>query len=155
MTEIQKLDAQAKNLARDFHRTEAELLEVLISMMRKKAFLVLGYAGIWDYCKRCLNLSEVQSGYYKRVAEKSEEVPELKEAIEQGTITLSLARRIAPVITSESSGEWIEKASTLKQRGARAGSLREESQRPRQRAHPSRFERAFRNETTHHSRSGS
>ena len=116
MTEIQKLDAQAQNLARDYHRTEAELLEVLITLRRKKGFLILGYSGIWDYCQRCLKLSEAQSSYYKRVAEKSEEVPELKEAIEQGTLTLSVARRIVPVITKESSSEWIEKAATLKQR---------------------------------------
>ena len=85
-------------------------------MRRKKGFLILGYSGIWDYCQRCLKLSEAQSSYYKRVAEKSEEVPELKEAIEQGTLTLSVARRIVPVITKESSAEWIEKAATLKQR---------------------------------------
>ena len=43
-------------------------------------------------------------------------VPELKAKIENGSINLSSARRIAPVLTRENQTEWFTKASTLSQR---------------------------------------
>ena len=43
-------------------------------------------------------------------------MPQIKTAILQGEITLSQARRIAPVITKENQEEWIEKARSLTQR---------------------------------------
>ncbi len=49
------------------------------------------------------------------MAEKSDEVPEINQAIQQGELSLSQARRIVTVITPENKNEWIEKAKTLKQ----------------------------------------
>src|SRR6185295_9449765 len=71
--------------------------------------------GIFDYYVRRLKLSNAQAFYFKSVAEKSEEVPEVKEAILQGEITLSQARRIVPAINASNHREWIEKAKTLTQ----------------------------------------
>ncbi len=68
------------------------------------------------YCTQALGLSEAQAGYFNKVAIKSQEVPALRAAIDNGTLSLSQARRVASVITPENSLEWIEKASTLPQR---------------------------------------
>jgi hypothetical protein len=110
------LDEKAKTLAKEYLRTEAELLLVLMDMKRKRAFAELNYAGIFDYCERALKLSRAQAFYFKTVADKSEEVPEIKSAVIQGELTLSQARRIAPVVTKENHEEWIEKAKVLPQK---------------------------------------
>jgi hypothetical protein len=110
------LDTQAKNLAKEYLRTEAELLLVLMDMKRKRVFAELNYSGIFDYCERALKLSRAQAFYFKTVADKSEEVPEIKSALIQGELTLSQARRIAPVVTKENHEQWIEKAKVLPQK---------------------------------------
>ncbi|MFM8313494.1 MAG: hypothetical protein ACKOA8_04350 [Deltaproteobacteria bacterium] len=85
-------------------------------MKKEKVFIELNTTGIFDYCERALNLSRAQSYYFKSVAEKSEEVPELKKSIVQGTLTLSQARRIVPVINPSNQQLWITKAQTLTQK---------------------------------------
>lgn len=110
------LDDKARTLAKQYKKCEADLLEVLMQMEVEGAFLPLGFSGIFDYCHRALKLGEAQSYYFQRVARKSREVPALKDAIHEGRITLSKARRIESVITAEDSGEWIRKAETLSQR---------------------------------------
>ena len=109
------LDLKAKTLATDYLRTEGELLSVLIEMRKERIFSILNYSGIFDYCVSELRLSRAQAYYFKTVAEKSEEVPELVKAISDGQITLSEARRITPVITKLNHLEWIEKAKTFSQ----------------------------------------
>ncbi len=110
------LDSKATTLAKDYLRTEAELLSVLMEMKRRKLFFQLDYSGVFDYCERRLKLSRMQSFYFKSVAEKAEEVPALKSAIASGEISLSQARRIVPVVSPENCIEWVAKAQTLPQR---------------------------------------
>jgi hypothetical protein len=50
------------------------------------------------------------------VTRKSYEVPQLKEAINEGILSVSQASRIASVITPDTSSVWIQKAKDLKQR---------------------------------------
>lgn len=116
MTErTQELHVKVVRLAKDFLHTEGEILTVLMEMQQRRSFAELNYANIFDYCERALHLSRAQAYYFKTVAEKSVTVPELKEAIDQGELTLSEARRIVSVITPENSGEWINKAKDLSQ----------------------------------------
>jgi hypothetical protein len=98
----------AKSLAKDYLNTESKLLDLLIQMKQKKVFPELNYTGIFDYCESGLKLSRAQSFYFKSVAEKSEEVPEIQKTISQGSLTLSQARRIVPVITPQNQETWIE-----------------------------------------------
>ena len=112
-TQTQLLDASAKRLAKTLLLTEGELLTVLMEMSRLKVFAELNYSGVFDYCLRVLNFSREQSYYFKKVAEVSREVPELKAAIVQGELSISEARRIAPILTPANQAQWIEKAKTL------------------------------------------
>ena len=116
MNQAIQLDEKARNLAKIWKETEGELLDVLMEMRRSKSFLALGFTGVWDYCVRGLKLGEANAFYFKKVAEKAEEVPELKAAIDKGVLSVSQARRIAPVITNQNSETWIAKAAVLKQR---------------------------------------
>jgi len=110
------LDERAKGLARDYLRTEGQLLSILTEMRRKRVFAELNYSGIFDYCSLALKLSRAQAFYFKSVAEKSEEVPEIKAAVIQGELTLSQARRIVAVVTKQNHEQWIEKARSLPQK---------------------------------------
>ena len=113
---MMELHTKAKALAKTFKTSEQELLGVLMEMQEKNLFLALKYKHLFDYVERGLELGESQAGYFHRVAQKSRVVPELKVAVTSGEITLSQARRIAPVITQETAPLWIENAKTLKQR---------------------------------------
>jgi 5-methylcytosine-specific restriction endonuclease McrA len=50
------------------------------------------------------------------VARKSKDIPELKAELKAGSLHLSNARRIAPILNSENKTVWTEKAKTLPQR---------------------------------------
>src|SRR5580658_3529577 len=103
------LDKEAKHHAANFLHSEGQILLVLLAMREERVFAVLNYSGVFDYCTRALRLSNAQAQYYKKVAEKPEEVPEIKEAVVNGELSLSKARRIAPVVTPENHAERIEK----------------------------------------------
>ena len=110
------LHEKAVHLAQTYKTSESALLEVLMQMSAAQLFLSLGYKGIFDYCVRALALGEAQASYFNRVAEKSKTVPQLKEAIVSGHVSLSQGRRIVSVITPQNAEDWLKAASTLKQR---------------------------------------
>jgi len=110
------LDEKAKGLAKNYLRTEAALLSLLMEMTRRRVFPELNFSGVFDYCERRLKLSRAQSYYFQTVASKSEEVPELKRAVTSGELTLSQARRIVPVLSKQNHVEWVEKAKVLTQK---------------------------------------
>jgi hypothetical protein len=87
-----------------------------MEMRQKRVFAVLNYSGVYAYCRDALRFSEAQAYYFKSVAEKAEEIPQIQEAVVQGELTLSQARRIVPVVTPENLGSWIEKAQSLSQK---------------------------------------
>ena len=103
-----QLNEKAKTLAKEYLRCEGNLLSVLMEMKKRNAFAGLNSSGIFDYCHRILSLSRAQSYYFKSVAEASVKVPQLKKAVTQGDLTLSQARRITPVITTENQNHWIQ-----------------------------------------------
>ncbi len=113
---IEVLHEKALALSKTYRESESALLDVLTSLLKNHGFFQLGYPNLFVYCTSALNLSEAQACYFSKVAKKSEEVPELKMAIEQGVISLSQARRVVPVITKETASAWIEKAAHLPQR---------------------------------------
>ena len=73
----------------------------------------MGYSSLFQYSVHYLKLSESQSWAFMTVARKSKEIPELKNQIAAGELSVSTARRIVPVIKESNQSEWIEKAKTL------------------------------------------
>jgi hypothetical protein len=65
------------------------------------------------YCVKHLGLSEDVAANFVRVARKSHQVPELRTAIEEGRLSVTKAKTIASVITSENHSVWIDKAENL------------------------------------------
>jgi hypothetical protein len=111
-----ELDERARKVASDYKRSEAELIEILQKMDEGKAHIDLGFASLYQYSVSALGLSEGTSYNLILVARKSRAVPELKESVQAGEMSLSNARRIAPVLTLENKSEWIEKAKALPQK---------------------------------------
>jgi len=111
-----KIHEKALNCAKNFKKTESPLLEVLMEVEEHCVFRALGFSSLFQYCLECLGLSESHSYQFIGVARKSREVPELKEAIDNGELHLSNARRIVSVLNPKNKKEWIDKASLLSQR---------------------------------------
>ncbi|MBI2606131.1 MAG: hypothetical protein HYW49_08635, partial [Deltaproteobacteria bacterium] len=97
-------------------KAEAELIEILQQVEQYRVFLARGYASLFLYVVRELGLSESIAYNLISVARKAREVPELKTGIQNGTLTLSNARKIVPVLNRENKAEWLGKASALSQR---------------------------------------
>jgi hypothetical protein len=109
------LHKKALGLAESILANEAQLLEVLVEMHRKKEILALGYAGLFEYVHVGLKLSRARAYYFWKVAEKACEVPLLRKAVAEGRLSISQARRIAPVVTTQNAAHWIAQAEELKQ----------------------------------------
>jgi len=87
-----------------------------MEMAEANLFVRLGFVGMWDFLVKELHFSESQASYFKRVAQRARVVPELKEAVILGKLSLSQARRIVGVIDETNASRWIELAASLKQR---------------------------------------
>jgi len=111
-----RLHERAVSVARKYKTEETELLDIFQELDRTRAFLDLGYSSLYQYALKALELSEGTVSNLIVVARKSKALPELKAAVARGEMTLSNARRIAPVLNLENKSEWIEKAKGLPQK---------------------------------------
>jgi len=112
----QELNTKAKNIASRYKSCEKELLQVISTVDLKKAYLHWGYNSLFAYITKGLGLSAGVASNFSTVARKSFEVPELKNHVLQGKISIHQARRVTSVITAENKNEWLEKASTQSQK---------------------------------------
>lgn len=107
------LHEKAVTHAKTFHRAEADLIDILQEIDAAKTFLHYQCTSLHAYCFKFLKLSEANTSNFIAVARKAREVPELKEAIRNQELTVSKARKIAPVINKDNSAEWLNLAKTL------------------------------------------
>ncbi len=114
----EQIHEQAVAIAGRFRKAEAELVDILQQVERHYIYLQKGYQSLHAYVVKELALSENVAYNLITVSRKAREVPELKAALANGTITLSNARKIVPVLSAAKpdSLQWINKASTLSQR---------------------------------------
>jgi hypothetical protein len=112
----ERVHRRAVEISGRYLRAEAELIEVLQQVEEHRVFMKRGHSSLFNYVVQELGLSESVTFNLIAVARKSREVPELKVQIAQGAITLSNARKIAPVLTQANQGEWLTKAAQLSHR---------------------------------------
>lgn len=110
------LHARAIECAAKYRKLEGELLDLIQQIDSQKLFRDLGYSSLFTYIVNALKLSESQAFNFINVARKANEVPELKKQILTGTLSVSKARKIVPVLTSGNQKEWIPKAIALPQK---------------------------------------
>lgn len=110
------LHEKALEKSLNFKRTYGELLEIIMKIDKSRLFEKFLLTSTFSYCTQVLKLSEDITCTLTKIARVSQKVPELKAAIDEGLISISNAKRIAPIVTAENKREWIEKARVLPQR---------------------------------------
>lgn len=113
---FQQLHERAVQCARNLISAEAELISLLQLIDDCKGYRFLGYSSLFAYALEALKLSNSQTFELITISRKAKEVPELKQAIASGDLTIGKGRRLASVITQENKAEWIHKGITLTQR---------------------------------------
>lgn len=81
--------------AREFKRGEAHLILILQEVEESKLFLDLGLTSLFQYAVGALGLSEDTAYNFITVSRKSKQMPILQEAILQGSVSVSKARKVA------------------------------------------------------------
>jgi len=109
----QLLHLKAQELVTRYLKTEAELVEVLQKMDLHKTYRELGSPSLYAYATEKLGLPDGAAYNLITVARKAREVPALQAEIQNGSLTVSKARRIASVVTLENQDHWIGLAKTL------------------------------------------
>lgn len=113
---LKEIDQKALETVKNYKKEEAKLLDIIGKVDRFKVYRSFGYNSLFQYCVQRLQLSESQTSGFITVARKSQEVPLIKKSIEKGTLTVSKAKRITSVITTDNQDHWIELASTSTQK---------------------------------------
>lgn len=113
---IQEIHDRAVDAASRYRKAEAELIEILQQAEQHRVFLAKGHSSLFLYVVKELGLSESVAFNLIAVARKAREIPELKTEIQNGTITLSNARKIVPILSKENKSEWLAKARELSHR---------------------------------------
>ena len=97
-------------LAREHRRTEAKLIDELQKAEEQRLYLHRGHPSLFRYVCDELSFSEAMTSNLITVARKAREVPQLKEEIRKGNISVSKLRKICPVIDKKNQKQWIEAA---------------------------------------------
>ena len=71
---------------------------------------------LFQYVVKRLGLSEAQAYSFISVGRKSKEVPQIKEKIKNGELTVSKAKKITSVITAINQGHWLSLAQSASQK---------------------------------------
>ncbi len=114
MTDLKTtLHEQAVALSKKYLACEKELFEVLSQIDAKKVYLHQGYGSLTEYAQKALGLSRDVTWNLVTIVHRSKEVPEIKQAVQTGSLPLSKARQIATHITRENSQKFIAMAQEL------------------------------------------
>lgn len=111
-----RLHDRAIEAASRYKRAEVDLLGILQEVEQHRVFLKKGHSSLFQYVVSELGLSESVAYNLISVSRKAREVPELRAELQKGTVTLSNARKIVPVLNPQNQAMWLEKARTLSQR---------------------------------------
>src|SRR4051794_37978956 len=103
----QSLHEKAIFIAGEYLRREAELIGILQELERNKTYRQFEMPSLYAYATKLLKLSDAVAITLINIARKSVEVPELKAALESKKITITNARRIAPIINAANKSEWL------------------------------------------------
>ena len=93
------LIAETKRLAHVEHLATATLIRSLMEVDARRLYLPQGCSSLFTYCTDVLHLSEDAAYNRAVVAERARVFPDLLDYLEDGTLSLTAARRIAPHLT--------------------------------------------------------
>ncbi|MCB0384209.1 MAG: HNH endonuclease [Bdellovibrionales bacterium] len=107
---IRTIHQQALQASTKYKAAEIDLINILDQVEQNRVHLRYGYNSLFQYGVKGLGLSESVTYSLIAVTRKSREVPELKEEIKNGQLTVSKAKRITSVINQENKEQWLELA---------------------------------------------
>lgn len=102
-----EIHEQAMTVACDLKSNYLELFEVLLLVEERQIYMSFDVTCLYTYCVELLELSPQTAKDFITVVRKSLEVPELADAIRSTKTTISKARKVCPVLTSDNAHEWI------------------------------------------------
>jgi hypothetical protein len=115
-----RIHERATAAARQYQRSEADLMEALIAVGESKVFLRLGYSSLFRYANEALALSEAVAYAAVAIARKASLVPPLREAVGSGELGFSKAKKILSVLNPRDSADaqavWVNAAVVLSSR---------------------------------------
>jgi len=79
-------------------------------IVTRKLYRDLGYSSIYQYAEMELEFSSTRTGDFLRLAKKLEELPQLKQDLEQGKVGYTKAREIIKVANSQNEMQWLKEA---------------------------------------------
>ena len=107
---IQELHKKAQHTAQNYLKLEKQLLQIIIEIDKKRAFRHFGYSSLYTYVQEALKLSPAVTYNFIKVARKSHEIPELKDEVVQGRLSISKATKMTAVLTQENHKDWFRLA---------------------------------------------
>jgi hypothetical protein len=107
-----ELHARGISISERYRLAQSDMIDVLGELDDDKTYLLFEANSLFQYCVTFHKLSEDVICNLITIVRKSKVVPELKEAIRDGVLTVNNARKIAPVLTLENKAEWLELATT-------------------------------------------
>jgi 5-methylcytosine-specific restriction endonuclease McrA len=111
-----KIDQQALKISKEFKRCESELLDIIIKVDDLKVYRKMGYPSLFQYVTNRLELSEAQAYNFINVGRKAKEVPQIREKIKNGELSVSKAKKITSVITPINQEYWLNLAQSASQK---------------------------------------
>ena len=105
-----ELLATVKRLATSERRATAALVRSLMELDVRRLYLGGGYSSLFTYCTQSLHLAE--GAAYNRIeaARAAQRFPAILAALEDGAVTLTTVRVVAPHLTSENHEDVLARA---------------------------------------------
>jgi hypothetical protein len=95
---------------------EADVIVNLQRVRESRAYEYMGYKSLYTYAVQCLKIPEGQAYAFTSVADKAAKLPDLQEAILDGEISVSMAKRVVSVINAANEAEWVDALKTKTKR---------------------------------------
>lgn len=111
-----QIHEKALKVVKQYKRSESDLIEVIQEADAHRVYSRFKCKNLYEYTMKVLELSESIALNFIAVARKAKEVPELKEVIKSGALSVSKARKITPVLTKSNQKEWLQMAVALPQK---------------------------------------
>jgi hypothetical protein len=107
---------KAVKVVGNFKQAESDLIDILQQADEYKVHILFDCRNLHEYAMQVLKLTESIAFNFIVVARKAKEVPELKQVIESGALSVSKARKITPVLNKENQSQWLQMAVELPQK---------------------------------------
>jgi hypothetical protein len=114
--ENQFLLDDAIDCAKSYLSAEGDLIAALMKLDKENVHRDLDLRSLRALAVSVLNLSEDVAGNFIAIARKSAEVPALLSEIQAGRVSVSNARTVLPILTSENHQKWLSSACALSKR---------------------------------------